>query len=564
MRSTRSTRTSVDPKTGPCGICGQMIGEMCVSVMARGKKKVLKRCHSERYAAVRVASVATTAKPTHKKPRTKPSFDNNIREVLNLGALCGGFSPVPLSINGRVADVPVDKVYELAQIAAPTLLCPPSSPHQITEAHERGYIARHRAGDRSARIAYLTLVRSRIVDHAKKLVQLASEGDVKSEFAKYLSSLMTNTTSTAVEDESVALAVHAFGWWNANHGRMIDFILREVERLLLKRLRHRAGVEALFWAHLRPTNNVSEVCQMVEEVVGAGGKRRGFSLIPLEFRGRVIETDLVRAGSMGRHLGATMGPKAPSIHQNITLEHEQSYVARFALGDTAAAWEFININASLIIKLAKKARRFLPTNDLADEDLLAEGRVGAFDAFKKWDPNSGKFSTYAYAWILSHLQGKAAKGGSTIGVRQEVHLGLSRGRKEGRVLSESEAALERALHVGSIDEKVGGEDGKERSAIAALAADVDVEEDVSRQEYQAKIRACIFTALEDLSTREREIVLRRMYASDDAPITLEQIGREFGVSRERVRQIETTAHQKLKALMEKNFGGKNNIMVGMS
>jgi RNA polymerase nonessential primary-like sigma factor len=343
---------------------------------------------------------------------------------------------------------------------------------------------------------------------------------------------------------------------------MIDFIMREVDRLLLKRLHHRLDVEGSFWANRRPTNNVLEVAKMADERV-VGGRKRGFSLIPLEVQGRVVESDLVQAGMMARHLGATIGANAPREHKDLTLEHEQSYVARFALGDVAAAWEYINLNSHLVIKLARKARKFLPKNDLPDEDIFAEGKLGAFEAFKKWDPNSGRFSTYAYAWILSHLQGRAAKGGSTIGVRQEVHLGLSRAKKHGTILTESEVALEKALFVASIDEKVGGDDGKERSVVAAFASPDDVEGAVGNQDYSSKIRACLFEALQELSLREREIVLRRMYSTGETPITLEQIGHEFGVSRERVRQIETTAHKKLRNLIESKFGGAGNVMVGM-
>ena len=555
----RGTSKRIDPKTTDCTVCAQKVGAPCVSIASRGKQRPLARSHTGRYAAARI--VAAEAMP--KKPKTKPKAKvarkksrgkmevegpTNVGEVIELGKSCGGFSPIPLVIDHRVVDVPVDQVYEVALAAAPTLLSPPSTIEEVSAEHERSFKARHRAGDRSARKDYLKLAMARIAEYAQGVIRQGdSPADMQAEAV----------------DEACAVATAAFVWWQPTSvgGSLLEFILREIGRVLAARLRHRTETKTLLWSKSK-ADNVSDVVRMTDEVL-LGGKRRGFSLHPLLFKGKVVEDDPVRAGAMARHLNATIGGLSPRTHQEITLEHEHSYISRFRLGDVGAAWEYIDLNEALVKKLVKKARRFLPKNDLPREDLEAEGRLGAFEAFRRWDPSAGKFSTYAYAWILSHLQGRAAKGGSAIGVRQEVHLGLSRGKKEGRKLTESEAALERALKVASIDEKVGGEDGRERAAVAALPSDSDVEGEVVSMDFQLRIRACVFDALDKLSERERDIVMRRMYSGEE-PITLDEIGRELKISRERVRQIETAAHRKLRETISTQFGGKSNVLMGFT
>jgi RNA polymerase sigma-32 factor len=527
-----------------CTKCSANVGASCVSIEERGRGKALKRCHTERYVAARDLGPTKVSRKANKSIsaphkqanlNTNNEVTNNLSEVLTLGGLSGGFSPVPLIFLGRVVDLDVTEVFGRAKVIAATIVSPPRSHRSIKAIHEESYLVRHQLGDKSARAKYLQLMRKHVAELAKR----AADG------------LQTN--ELVAEDlvgEARMLALSEFGRWiPKKHGAFVDFLLPK----LVARLKERAN-ERLFERVKRGTETNIDDFAMFGSGTG----------MPLLFNGRVIEDDPMQACVMAKQLASTMGKNAPASHKKIGLEQELSYVARFRLGDVNSAWEFIHVNQALVNALVKKAKRMLPGNDLSEEDLCAEGRVGAFEAFKRWDPAEGKFSTYAFSWILAHLQGKAARGGSTISVRQELHLSLSRAKSEGRALSETEAALDRVRIVASIDDTTTDHEGKTRAKrAAAIASDQDVERDVADADARSRIKSSVQDALTCLSEREREIIVARMFGSEDAPITLEELGQRYRVSRERVRQIEANARRKMRVEIAARFGGETNVLAAM-
>ncbi len=541
----RASRVA-NPLVAGCCRCNATANIACTSVEGRSRGKTLRRCHTERYVAARELTpakqprAARTSKPTTRaRASVKAKADtitNNVSEVLELGRLSGGFSPVPLIFMNRVVDVDIAEVFPRAQLIAATLLAPPKNLQGLKLVHEESYVARFRLGDRGARDEYLQLIQERLSEAVGQTSATLPQNDLVHE---------------DMIGESKMVAVVEFGRWiPRRHGDFTAYILPK----LVERLKARAS-ERLFDRINRGTeNNIANFA-----MYGAG------TGMPLTFNGRVVEDDPMQAAALAKQLGSTMGRNAPQNHKKIGLEHEFSYVARFRLGDTNSAWEFIHVNAALVTALVKKAKRMLPGNDLSEEDLCAEGRVGAFEAFKRWNPGESRFSTYAFNWILSHLQTRAARGGSTIAVRQELHLSLSRAKSEGRVLSETEAALDRVRIVASIDDTSTDHEGKTRAyRVAGIASDHDVEGAVAAADAQNRIKNTVRDALGCLSERERRIIVSRMFGGDEeTQVTLEELGQQLGVSRERVRQIEANARRKMRVAIEDRFGGTKNVLMAM-
>ena len=242
----------------------------------------------------------------------------------------------------------------------------------------------------------------------------------------------------------------------------------------------------------------------------------------------------------------------------LTAEEEVELAKRIERGDKAAKDRMINSNLRLVVSVARKYQG----HGLTLGDLVQEGMLGLIRAAEKFDWRRGyKFSTYATWWIRQAVQRGVANKARTI--RIPVHIS-ERQQKISRAERDLTAKLERAptdeevakasklplkqvrevrnaaRAVASLDRPIGSENDTAMGDLIASESNVAEEVEVSLQE------TALHRALADLPEREQEIVrLRYGLNGDSDPKSLEEIGRRLGLTRERVRQIEARALQRL-------------------
>jgi RNA polymerase sigma-32 factor len=252
----------------------------------------------------------------------------------------------------------------------------------------------------------------------------------------------------------------------------------------------------------------------------------------------------------------------------LSREDEVELARRFRdQGDQKAAAKLALANLRHVVSIAISYRRY----GIPLADLVAEGNFGIVHAIRKYDPDRGnRFVTYAAYWIRAYILNHVIHSWSLVGVgsgplRSKMFFRLRRERAriaglvgEGELGDEllakkfnapAEKVLEMARRLEardvSLDTKVF-EDGA-RSLVDTLVADEqDQEERLSRAEEGALLREELSKAVEDLDPRERYIVEARMMADPEEELSLAEIGRRLGVSRERARQLEARAKRKLR------------------
>jgi RNA polymerase primary sigma factor len=248
----------------------------------------------------------------------------------------------------------------------------------------------------------------------------------------------------------------------------------------------------------------------------------------------------------------------------LTPEEEIKLAARIKRGDVAARERMIRANLRLVVKIARDYDYL----GLPLLDLISEGAIGLMKAVDKFDPaKGGKLSTYASWWIKQQIRRGLANQGRTI--RLPVHveakiyrLGLVESRLRGmlgRDATDEELASEleinpkrvgrlrdAALRPASLETPLG-EEGS--STLAEVIGD-----DRSRtpyEHYESKNDQALLVMLIDrLPSREAEILRCRFGLDGREEETLEDVGRKFGLTRERIRQLQNEAFKKLREMME--------------
>ena len=238
-------------------------------------------------------------------------------------------------------------------------------------------------------------------------------------------------------------------------------------------------------------------------------------------------------------------------------------------GDLAAAQKLITSHLRLAVKIALTYRRYgLPT-----ADLISEANIGLMQAVKKFDTNKNvRLSTYAILWIKAALNDFVLRSWSlvkigTVAAQKKLFYNLGRikarlGIYENKELEPSvvkQIAQELVVDekdVIEMNQRIGGDtslntaahnnDDEQMEKIDLLADKTQNIEGRLEQKQEAEVRRKILqTCLAKLNEREQYIVKNRMLT--DTPQTLEDIGAKFNISRERVRQIEKKAFEKLSA-----------------
>ena len=262
------------------------------------------------------------------------------------------------------------------------------------------------------------------------------------------------------------------------------------------------------------------------------------------------------------------GPEALNVyllrarrHKLLSRREEAALAARIQQGEEEAWEELVRCNLKLVVSVA----RGYAGRGLELADLIQEGNIGLMRAARGFDAGFGtKFSTYAMWWIKQSITRALANKASAIRVpihaaEQERaiygarnHLQAMSGREPSfeelsEYIGKSPDELEGVLHarksVVSYDVPVGAADEGTLSDLLAGETEADTEDLLMESALQDHVR----DLLDVLPERERYVIERRYGLVGDGPTTLEEIGAGIGVTRERVRQIQTSALRRLRA-----------------
>jgi RNA polymerase primary sigma factor len=249
----------------------------------------------------------------------------------------------------------------------------------------------------------------------------------------------------------------------------------------------------------------------------------------------------------------------------IRASEEKELARRIQAGDEEARNLLAQANLRLVVSVAKKYST--RSSDLTLLDLIQEGNIGLYKAVEKFDWERGfKFSTYAMWWIRQSITRALADQSRTIRIPVHMVETISKYKQVvrrmeqdlGRTPLPEEIALEMGLEVDKIHminkinqstkslEDTMGSGDDDKSTFGEFIADEKIlspDKEASKRILHDQIREI----MDDLSDKERKIIEMRYGLVDGINHTLEEVGKEFGVTRERIRQIEAKVHEKMRS-----------------
>ena len=245
----------------------------------------------------------------------------------------------------------------------------------------------------------------------------------------------------------------------------------------------------------------------------------------------------------------------------LTPDEEKNLALLAAKNNSAAKDELIKSNLKLVVSIARK----YIGNGISFSDLIQEGNIGLMTAVDKFDANLGyKFSTYAYYWIKTAIS--RAVNQQNRSIRMPVYMieKLSKYKKVEQELSqkngvapsineiakamsipvkEAKELQEYFMDTVSLDAAVGDE---EDTTLGSFVEDTSEKVNPEEHYENEDMKAVLNNVLNTLSDRESGILKMRFGVGYASPMTLEEVGKQYNITRERVRQIEASALKKMR------------------
>ncbi len=241
--------------------------------------------------------------------------------------------------------------------------------------------------------------------------------------------------------------------------------------------------------------------------------------------------------------------------------------------DTKSAHKLVTSHLRLVAKIAMGYRGY----GLPIADLIAEGNIGMMHAVKKFDPEKGfRLATYAMWWIKAAIQEFVLKSWSQVKIgttasQKKLFFNLRKIKSKINAFEDGDLSPKQIDHISktlnvseddvinmnrrmlggdhSLNSQISRQDGEEAEWQDMLADDRDNQEIEYANHQEKNIRnKMMIEALDHLKLREKDIIIKRRLIDD--PKTLEDLSQEYKVSRERIRQIETRAFEKLQNIMK--------------
>lgn len=252
--------------------------------------------------------------------------------------------------------------------------------------------------------------------------------------------------------------------------------------------------------------------------------------------------------------------KSIGNHPRLNFEEEKELSEKALAGDMDAQTKLVECNLKLVVPIAK---RYMGCG-LPLLDLIQEGNLGLIKAAGKYDGSKGfRFSTYATYWIRQAISRALGDQSRTIRIPANMVELLSKVKKASAELTQT---LHRDPSDKEIAEKLGVELDKVQTVMdiaqATTSLDTPVDDDgettmgdlvadyAAENPYQNLVKQAnieiVDSVLSTLSTKEADILRMRFGINADKPMTLEEVGQHYGVTRERIRQVENKAIRKLR------------------
>ncbi|MFC1641560.1 RNA polymerase factor sigma-32 [Myxococcota bacterium] len=261
-------------------------------------------------------------------------------------------------------------------------------------------------------------------------------------------------------------------------------------------------------------------------------------------------------------------------HPLLTPDEEHELAVKYAgTGDVEIAARLVTANLRLVVKLAYEYRRAYRNM----MDLIQEGNIGLMQAVKRYDPYRGvKLSSYSAWWIRAYMlrfilnNWRLVKVGTTQAQRKLFfNLSKEKARLSVMGIEPTHAEIAQRLNVeekevvemdrrlsrsdASLDAAVGDEDNKPTTRLELLAAPGQGPDVLAERAELGQLLYQKLSEFRDTLTEKDVVIFDRRMATDE-PLTLQELGDDFGVSRERVRQLEARLYTKLRGFLEDSMG----------